>query len=199
MVRNTGNLHIYFAPIIDLFGKVHSINTVIVHWPKAVIWLVEMLLSNEYRIIRIQAPIVRGVQNPDWESSNFQAYRYFGKNGYHALKLYVSWLKGKERRCSQGNALFMPLSIFPFPDFNWGYLLDFRQVSLLIMLAGLLVSGFYLKKTSKLASRCNRVQSTFHQISKWDIKNRGGGIYHRTFKEEKYGVVSQRTSWHQKF
>jgi len=65
---------------------------------------------------------------------------------------------------------------------------------LIILLAVIGQWFFYLKKLKIGPSDANRVQSNLSSISKVDIKNRGGGIYHRILLRKKSKLLFNKNS-----
>ncbi|TQO38255.1 MutS-like protein [Arenibacter algicola] len=184
----------FFAQDIDLFGKgsyyQYSNRTALVQGSDM---LVEMLLANDLENIAGKQKAVEELSKlPDWRQE-FSAIATLVKTDT-TTKTIVSWLAGYKA--------YVPKSMryvsytFSLVSLIWigGYLLGALPgfPIFIILLAGLLLSGFFLKSTSKLASDANRVQSTFQQYQKLILKIEEQEFTSDLLKEKKNSVVSQK-------
>lgn len=183
----------YFAQDIDLFGKgsfyQYSNRTALNQGSDM---LVEMLLSNDIDNIESKQKSVEELAKmPDWRQQ-FSAIAILVKTDT-TTKTIVSWLKGYKAYVPKAMRflpnVFSLVSVILIGGYLLGILPGFPI--LIILLAGLLVSGFYLKKTSKLASDANRVQSTFHQYQKLILKIEEEEFTTELLRKKSNGVVSK--------
>lgn len=183
----------YFAQDIDLFGKgsfyQYSNRTALNQGSDM---LVEMLLSNNIDNIESKQQAVNELAKmPDWRQE-FSAIANLVKTDT-TTKTIVSWLKGY--KVYVPNAMrFLPnvftlVSVILIGGYLLGVLPGYPII--ILLLVGLLISGFYLKKTAKLASDANRVQSTFQQYQKLILKIEEEEFTAELLREKKNSVVSK--------
>ncbi len=184
----------FFAQDIDLFGKgsfyQYSNRTAL---PQGSELLVKMLLSNNIDdIASKQGAVAELAKKPDWRQQ-FSAIALLVKTEV-GTKTIVSWLKGYTSYVPRAmrimSNMFSLLSVF----FIGGYLLGLLPglPIIIMLLMGLLISGYYLKNTSKLASDANRVQSTFRQYQKLILKIEEETFTTGLLKEKRNSVVSKK-------
>ncbi|MCM4167064.1 DNA mismatch repair protein MutS [Arenibacter antarcticus] len=162
----------YFAQDIDLFGKgsfyQYSNRTALPHGSDLI---VALFLSNSIDGISSKQEAVKELsQMPDWRQ-DFSAVATLVKADA-TTKTIASWLKGYSTYVPKVMRwipnIFSLISIVFLDGYFLGLLPGYPIFILLF--AGLLLSGIYLKKTSKLASDANRVQSTFQQYQRLVLK-----------------------------
>ncbi len=183
----------FFAQDIDLFGKgsfyQYSNRTALSQGSEL---LVEMLLSNDIdNIASKQEAVAELAQKPDWRQQ-FSAIALLVKTDV-GTKTIVSWLKGYKPYVPNAmrimSYMFSLLSVIFIGGYLLGILPGFPII--VVLLVGLLLSGFYLKNTSKLASDANRVQSTFQQYQKLILKIEEETFTSDLLKEKRNSVVSK--------
>lgn len=184
----------YFAQDIDLFGKgsfyQYSNRTALKQGSDM---LVELLLANNVTNIEEKQKAVAELSKlPDWRQE-FSAIAVLVKTDT-ATKTIVSWLAGYKAYVPMGMRYvaytFSLVSLILFGGYVLGMLPGFPIF--IILLAGLLLSGLYLKSTSKLASDANRVQSTFRQYQKLILQIEEQEFNSHLLRERRNAVVSQK-------
>ncbi|MDX1365401.1 MAG: DNA mismatch repair protein MutS [Arenibacter latericius] len=155
----------YFAQDIDLFGKgsfyQYSNRTAL---PDGSNHLVELFLSNNIDgILPRQEAVKELSQMPDWRQ-DFSATATMVKTD-ESTKTIVSWLKGYKAYVPKLMKwlpnVFTLISLVFLAGYFLGLLPGYPII--IIFLVGLLLTGFFIGKTGKLAADANRVQSTFQQ------------------------------------
>ena len=184
----------FFAQDIDLFGKgsfyQYSNRSTLLQGSDM---LAEMLLSNNLaNIAGKQKAVVELSKLPDWRQE-FSAIAILVKTDT-TTKTIVSWLSGYKAYVPKAmrfvSYAFSLVSLILIGGYLMGLLPGFPIF--IILLAGLLLSGFYLKSTSKLASDANRVQSTFQQYQKLILKIEEQEFTSDLLREKRNSVVSQK-------
>lgn len=161
-----------FAQDIDLFGKgsfyQYANRTALSQGSRV---LAELLLANGTdRIAEKQSGILELSQMPDWRQE-FSAIATLVKadtpvpNIVKWLGTYIPYVPKTMRYIPD---LFSLASLGCIVGYLLGLLPGFTIALMLIF--GLLISGAFFKKTSKLASDTNRLQSTFQQYQKLILK-----------------------------
>lgn len=162
----------HFAQDIDLLGKgsfyQYSNRTALSDGSDL---LVELLLSNTIEGISAKQEVVRELsQMTDWRQ-DFSAVATLVKADASTSTI-VSWLKAYSpyvpKFMGWAPNVFSLISIACIGGYLLGLLPGYPI--LIILVIGLLLSGFYLKKTNKLAYDANRVQSTFQQYQRLILK-----------------------------
>jgi len=183
----------FFAQDIDLFGKgsiyQYSNRTALLQGSDM---LVEMLLSNNIDNIASKQKAVEELsKKPDWRQQ-FSAIATLVKTET-TTKTIVSWLKGYKTYVPKAMRILPNVFTLVSVLLIGGYLLGVLPgyPIFIILLVGLLISGFYLKNTSKLAAEANKVQSTFQQYQKLILKIEEETFTSDLLKEKKNTVVSK--------
>lgn len=184
----------YFAQDIDLFGKgsfyQYSNRTALKQGSDM---LVELLLANDVTNIEDKQEAVAELSKlPDWRQE-FSAIAVLVKTDT-ATKTIVSWLAGYKAYVPKAmryvSYIFSLVSLILIGGYLLGILPGFPIF--IILLAGLLLSGLYLKSTSKLASDANRVQSTFKQYQKLILQIEEREFSSHLLREKRNSVISRK-------
>jgi hypothetical protein len=183
----------FFAQDIDLFGKgsfyQYSNRTALVQGSEM---LVQMLLSNNIdNIASKQKAIEELAKKPDWRQQ-FSAIAILVKTDA-TTKTIVSWLNGYKSYVPKFMGVMPNVFSLISLIFIGGYLLGMLPgfPIFIILVFGLLISGVYLKNTSKLASDANKVQSTFQQYQKLILKIEKETFTSDLLQEKKDSVVAK--------
>ncbi len=158
----------HFSQDIDLFGKAsfyqYSNRTVL---PQGSETLAGLFTENDIDNIEVKQEAIKELSElADWRQE-FSALASLvqTETSYKAI---LNWLADYERFLSKPMKIlpyvFSPISILAFLGFFIIPLSIF--VLLLVLVVGLLITGFFVKKVSKLSADTGRIQTTFHQYQK---------------------------------
>ncbi len=183
----------YFAQDIDLFGKgsfyQYSNRTAL---PDGSDYLAELFLSNSIQgILDRQEAVKELSQLTDWRQ-DFSAVATLVK-AEASTKTIVSWLKGytayvpKLMRWLPN--LFAFCSLLLLGGYFVGFLPGFPIP--IAFLVGMMLSSFYMKKTGKLASDANKVQSTFQQYQRLVLKLEQQEFSASLLKAQRNNILTQ--------
>ena len=181
----------FFAQDIDLFGKgsfyQYANRTALSQGSRT---LAEFLVANTTdRIEEKQLGIQELAQMSDWRQE-FSAIATLVKADAPAHSI-VKWLGAYipyvPKAMKYIPALFSLLSLGSLVGYLLGLLPGFPIVILLVL--GLMVSGFFLKNTSKLATDTNRLQNTFRQYQKLILKIEEVSFSSVLLREKREGII----------
>lgn len=182
----------FFAQDIDLFGKgsfyQYANRTALLQGSGA---LAELLVGNTTdRIVEKQLGIKELSQMPDWRQE-FSAIATLVKADA-AVNSIIKWLGTYTPYVPKAMRyvpnLFSVLSLGSIIGYLLGLLPGFPIVIILVL--GLLLSGLFLKNTSKLASDTNQLQNTFRQYQKLILKIEEVSFNSVLLQEKREGIIS---------